>query len=98
MQMMVGCIRLDRDCADAFTARLLMRGSDLHQQACRMCDVRQSLPHLRRRVPQAGGLRSGRLSQGQREREQKRVLHARSIGTPYQNPVNAPDSVMRRMG
>jgi Domain of Unknown Function (DUF326) len=36
---MAGCIRLDRDCADAcsFTARLLMRASDLHPQACRMC-------------------------------------------------------------
>ena len=39
VQMMAGCIRLDRDCSDAcaFTARLLMRGSDLHPQACRTC-------------------------------------------------------------
>lgn len=39
VNMMVECVRLDRDCADAcaFTARLLMRGSDLHPQACRVC-------------------------------------------------------------
>jgi len=37
--MMVACIRLDRDCSDAcaFTARLLMRGSELHAEACRVC-------------------------------------------------------------
>ncbi|WP_367114354.1 four-helix bundle copper-binding protein [Deinococcus sp.] len=39
IDMMRGCIRLDRDCADvcAMTARLLMRGSDLHAQACALC-------------------------------------------------------------
>ena len=39
VKMMAGCIRLDRDCADAcaLTARLLMRGSDLHPQACALC-------------------------------------------------------------
>ncbi|MFC4426671.1 four-helix bundle copper-binding protein [Deinococcus navajonensis] len=35
------CIRLDRDCADvcALTAQLLMRGSDLHPDACLLCAV-----------------------------------------------------------
>lgn len=39
IDMMRDCIRTDRDCADvcAVTARILMRGSDLHGEACRLC-------------------------------------------------------------
>ena len=39
--MMAQCVRLDRDCADAcaLTARLLMRSSGLHPEACRLCAV-----------------------------------------------------------
>ncbi|MFB9991480.1 four-helix bundle copper-binding protein [Deinococcus oregonensis] len=39
VKMTARCVQLDRDCADAcaFTARLLMRGSNLHAEACRIC-------------------------------------------------------------
>ncbi|GGR61945.1 ferredoxin [Deinococcus seoulensis] len=39
IDMMRGCIRLDRDYADvcALTARLLMRGSAVHARACALC-------------------------------------------------------------